>query len=186
MGWPVPRSPASAGHPSHGRGRAWVTLLSVSPTLHLCPCLNVQMYTICHSSVSRSRIRSRQSFCLLFWCSGRGLRKMICSPNNTALFVCSHSECQDACCHYPLITTNKLSFNCHKFNQQQSHKSVCYGTPGTQVRDSWWEEGGHDGIDWGLVLTLFCIPHPWALISDIRQWGLVLDHKFMSQLPRVQ
>ena len=113
------------------------------------------------------------------------LRKMICSPSNTALFICSHSECQEACCHYPLITTNKLSFNCHKFNQQQSHKSVCYGTPGTQVRDSWWEEG-HDSMERGSVLTLFCIPHPWALIADIRQWGLVLDHQFMSQLPRVQ
>ena len=129
----VSRSSASAGHPSRARGRAWVTLLSVRPTPHLCPCLKVQMYTICHSA-SQSRIRSQQSFCLLF--SGVkvvDLRKMICSVNNSALFVYSRSECQEACCHYPPITTNKLSFNCHKFNQQQPHKSVCYGTPGTQV-----------------------------------------------------
>ena len=82
----------------------------------------------------QSRIRSQQSFCLLFSGVKVGdLRKMICTLNNTALFVYSRSECQEACCHYPPITTNKLSFNCHKFNQQQPHKSVCYGTPGTQV-----------------------------------------------------
>lgn len=107
---------------------------SNTPPLSLSQCTDVHYLSQFSVPVLGSGLGNASSY--LFGVRVKDLRKMICSLNITALFVCSHSECQEACCHYPLITTNKLSFNCHKFNQQQSHKSVCYGTPGTRVRDS--------------------------------------------------
>ena len=146
--WPGPQVPGLSGSSLtwRGAGLGHITeCQSNTPPLSLSQCTDVHYLSQLSIPVLRSGLGNASSY--LFGVRVKDLRKMICSLNITALFVCSHSECQEACCHYPLITTNKLSFNCHKFNQQQSHKSVCYGTPGTRVRDSRWEDGGHDRIE---------------------------------------